>query len=116
MNHPTIEPILHVCPRADWEAALSAGIYRAASLASEGFIHCSRRDQVLAVVNRFYAHVPDLLLLWIDPGRLQAEVRWEAADGDVFPHVYGPIEVAAVVAVTPLRPDADGVYRRLPEK
>ncbi len=116
MNHPTNEPITHICPRAAWEAALAAGVYRAASLASEGFIHCSRQDQVLATANRFYAVASDLVLLWIDPARLNAEVRWEPADGDVFPHVYGVIDLNAVLAVTPFEPDANGVYRRLPER
>jgi len=110
------ELLLHICPRADWESAQAAGEYRAASLESEGFIHCSREDQVLKTANRFYAAVSDLVLLWIDPARLDAEVRWEPADRDVFPHVYGPIALDAVVSVRSLRPDSDGVFRRLPER
>ncbi len=91
--------IVHVCTQGDWEAAQAAGEYRAASLETEGFIHCSRPDQVLDVVNRFYADVPDLVLLWIDPQRVGAEIRWEPADGDLFPHLYGPLDVQAVEAV-----------------
>ena len=106
--------IVHICPRSDWEGAKEVGQYGAASLASEGFIHCSRPDQVLTVVNHFYAHVPDLVLLWINPQRVDVEIRWEPADGDVFPHLYGALNLGAVEAVVNLVPDPDGVYRTLP--
>jgi len=109
-------PIVHICTRAEWEMALGVGEYRAASLETEGFIHCSRPDQVLMVVNRFYADVPGLVLLWIDSRRVAAEIRWEHADGDVFPHVYGALNIQAVEVVKSLISDSDGVYRTLPER
>ncbi len=109
-----MEFIVHICTRSDWEKADAVGEYRADSLETEGFIHCSRLEQVLGVVNRFYADVPDLVLLWIDPSRLDSEIRWEPADGDVFPHLYGQLEVEAVVSVKDLIPDSDGVYRKVP--
>lgn len=90
------------------------GEYRAASLESGGFIHCSRLDQVLKVVNSFYADLPDLVLLWIDAKRVDAEIRWEPADDDVFPHVYGPLNLTAVERVSEFVPDPDGVYREIP--
>ena len=107
--------ILHVCTRQDWQAAQTGGEYRAASLDAEGFIHCSRPDQVLAVVNQFYSNVPDLTLLWIDPNQLLAELRWESVLDDEYPHIYGPLNLDAVQAVMPLSPDTDGVYRGLPK-
>ncbi|MBC8507555.1 MAG: DUF952 domain-containing protein [Anaerolineales bacterium] len=108
------ECIVHICTQSDWENAQSSCEYRAASLETEGFIHCSRQEQVLTVANRFYGNIPGLVLLWIDPQRVGVEIRWEPADGDVFPHVYGPIEVGAVEAVKNLDPDPDGVFRKLP--
>jgi uncharacterized protein (DUF952 family) len=110
--------IVHLCTRADWNAALVKETYRTGSLAGEGFIHCSRPEQILGVANRFYAGQTGLLLLWIDPDRLQSELRWESSDGDTFPHLYGPINLDAVTAVTVFDADADGVFRRLspPEK
>jgi uncharacterized protein (DUF952 family) len=105
--------IVHICERGAWEAAQSSGEYRPVSLDSEGFIHCSRPEQILGVVNRFYKEVPDLLLLWIDPNKVRAEIRWEAADGEVFPHIYGPLEVEAVSVATGLVPDENGEYTRL---
>lgn len=107
--------ILHILERKDWKAAKGAGEYRAASLAAEGFIHASTPEQVVATANRFYRGVEDLVLLWIDPPLLSAELRWEAADGQVFPHIYGPLNLEAVRGVTPLFADPDGVFRSLPE-
>jgi len=106
--------ILHICPRGDWLAALAMGVYQAPSLVTEGFIHCSRLDQVLQVANHFYRDTPDLVLLWIEVELLKSEVRWEAADGgELFPHVYGPIELDAVSAVTQLIPDPDGSFPKM---
>lgn len=105
------ENIVHICTRSDWEHAKENGIYQPPSMDIEGFIHCSRPEQVLTVINRFYADVPDLILLWIDPKRVAAEIRWEESDGDIFPHLYGPLNINAVIAVKDISADPDGVYR-----
>jgi uncharacterized protein (DUF952 family) len=89
--------LFHITTRGAWQAAQRAGEYRADSLVSEGFIHLSTDRQWLAVANRFYREVPDLVLLCIREDRLAAEVRFERADGDQFPHLYGPLELDAVV-------------------
>jgi uncharacterized protein (DUF952 family) len=103
------EPIFHLALAADWEAARAAGEYAVSTLgrtlAQEGFIHASRADQWAGVRERFYADVVEpLVLLVIDPDLLTAEVRVEhVADADeTFPHVYGPINVGAVVEARPL--------------
>jgi uncharacterized protein (DUF952 family) len=104
--------IYHIAARADWEAAQAATAYSADSLASEGFIHCSTRAQVLATAARFFAGRQDLLLLEIDPARLTAELRYEEGEpGQLFPHLYGPLDLAAVVAAHPFAPDAHGAFR-----
>jgi glutathione S-transferase len=80
-------------------------------LADEGFIHAARREQVLSVAEAFYADAGPLLLLSIDPARLSSPVRDdEVAPGIGFPHIYGPIELEAVVAVTPLERGTDGRF------
>jgi uncharacterized protein (DUF952 family) len=107
----TDKHIVHICTRKEWEEAQARGEYRPLSLENEGFIHCSRPEQVLTVINRFYQAVPDLILLWIDLHLIAAEIRWEAADGEMFPHLYGPLNTHAVVAVREIFPDPDGVYR-----
>ncbi|MEO3744578.1 DUF952 domain-containing protein [Plantactinospora sp. B5E13] len=107
--------IFHIAEAADWTAAQASGDYRVSTrgrtLAEEGFVHAARRDQVLGVAEAFYADAGPLLLLGIDPTRLSAPVRDdEVAPGVVFPHIYGPINLDAVVAVTPLVRGADGTY------
>lgn len=108
-----MDVIMHICPENDWEAARAAGNYKADSLETEGFIHCSRPEQVLDVANRYYGGRTDLLLLWIDPIRLAPEVRWEPSEDDIYPHLYGPLNLAAVTQVSVFRPDADGHFHNL---
>jgi uncharacterized protein (DUF952 family) len=101
------QPIFHIATRADWEAAQRDGAYttstRGRTLAEEGFIHAARTEQVQPVFDRYYADAGEpLVLLVIDPDRLGAEVRVEPVGDDTYPHVYGPIEPAAVVEVRPL--------------
>lgn len=103
--------ILHITTKADWRAALEAGAYIADSLESEGFIHCSRSEQVAKVANAFYTGQADLVLLHIDTDLLQSDLRWEAADGDEFPHIYGPLNLEAVTQVEEFTPDEGGVFR-----
>lgn len=100
--------LFHITTRAAWGAAQERGEYRAPSLETEGFIHLSEDGQWLEVANRVYRGVPDLVLLSIRSDRLRAEVRYEPADGSVYPHLYGPLEVDAVVDVLDLPRAADG--------
>jgi len=96
--------ILHITTGSEWAAAQAAGEYRAPSLDTEGFIHCSTPAQVVHVADWFYREIPDLVLLCVDPGALESALLWEAstdAFAGEFPHVYGPIALAAVVAVVP---------------
>jgi uncharacterized protein (DUF952 family) len=67
----------------------------------------------LWVANNIFRGQRDLLLLEIDPGRLQAEIRWDAVEHTFFPHIYGPLNIDAVTAARPFIPDADGLFRKL---
>ena len=91
--------LYHLVEAHAWEAAQASGMYEPPSLASEGFIHLSTAEQWPATRDRFYADTPDLLLLEIEETLLSAQVRYERADGQDFPHLYGPLEVDAVVSV-----------------
>lgn len=112
--------IYHITSRRAWSEALERGEYRAESLETEGFIHCSTESQVLPVAEKFYIGQRGLLLLVIEPSLLTSALKWEApsggtpppgvADGDVFPHVYGPINLDAVVRVVDLEANSDGKY------
>lgn len=106
--------IYHITSRAEWDAAQAQGQYRAASLETEGFIHCSTAQQVARVANAFYRGKKDLVLLQIDKTRLNAELKWEAPAGppaadisesDLFPHIYGALNLSAVVAAPDFEPD-----------
>jgi len=94
-----VKPLFHITTRAAWEAAQGAREYRAPSLASEGFIHLSTEEQWRGTLQRFYRAVPDLVLLQIDPARLRSELRFERTDHDDFPHLFGPLDLDAVVGV-----------------
>jgi glutathione S-transferase len=104
--------IYHLAEPADWAEALETGRYerstRGRSLAEEGFVHASTAAQWPVVRRSFYVDVAGpLLLLEIDPALLSSPVVVEVgnpATGEEFPHVYGPLDVEAVVSVTELAP------------
>ena len=91
--------IFHITTAVAWEAALREGEYRPPSLASEGFIHCSRGRQLDGVLERFFEGQRGLIALEIDPDRVEAEVRYDGVDGDAFPHIYGALNLDAVVGL-----------------
>jgi uncharacterized protein (DUF952 family) len=109
--------IYHITSQGDWKAAQSADTYTAGSLASEGFIHCSRRDQILATAARFYNGRTDLMLLCIDPQKVVAPIHSENLEGGkvLFPHIYGPLNLAAVIKAVPFPPQADGTFQFPPD-
>lgn len=105
--------ILHATFRTCWSAAQKAGAYTADSLASEGFIHCSKADQILRVANLLFAGQHGLVILVVDPARLTSELRWDPGvdlAAELFPHIYGPINLDAVVSVLDFEPGADGKF------
>jgi uncharacterized protein (DUF952 family) len=102
--------IYHIAAVADWEQARRDGQYttstRGRSLAEEGFIHASTASQVAQVADAFYRDAPDLVLLVIDTERVGPEIRDERVPGqlDPYPHIYGPLNVDAVVEIRPFTP------------
>jgi uncharacterized protein (DUF952 family) len=106
-----MEPIYHIALVADWERAEATGAYRHPSLEREGYVHCSAAHQVAGVADVWFAGQRGLVLLEIDPGRAGAEVRWEdGGAGELFPHVYGPIPLEAVLRTFGFAPDAEGRF------
>ncbi len=91
--------IYHVTTNPKWRKALEQGFYEADSLALEGFIHCSKPEQVKGVLERYYAGQSDLLLLHIDETRLTAMLKYELAPSvnEEFPHIFGALNLDAVV-------------------
>lgn len=112
--------IYHITTRRVWREAQQRGDYRVESLETEGFIHCSTGAQVLPVAEKYYAGQRGLLVLVIDPARLSSELKWEppsggappagVPEGEMFPHVYGPINLDAIVKVIDLETNPDGKH------
>ncbi len=111
--------ILHITSRMEWNDAQVRGEYIAPSLQTEGFIHCSTEKQVLHVANAFYRGKKDLVLLLLDEAHLKPELKWEAPAGpaapgisesDLFPHVFGPINLSAIASVVDFVPDSAGNF------
>lgn len=125
--------IFHIAPRSAALDSRQSGEYRAESLLSEGFIHFSGSHQLLGVANRFYAGQHGQVLLAVDPTRLTAPLKYEAPvhpvaaptqpqnedlsaeerlkdNNNTFPHLYGPLNFDAVVAIYDFEPDANGQF------
>lgn len=112
--------IYHITSRPAWREAHERGDYRAESLDTEGFIHCSTESQVIPVVHKFYEGQEGLLLLVIEPALLASDLKWEppsggapptgVPEGDLFPHIYGPINLDAIVQVFDLQENPDGKF------
>ncbi len=106
--------IYHITPHVDWEKARRAGQYTAPSLLQEGFIHASTGEQVAGTANLFYKGQAGLVLLVIDTDRLQPEVHFDPVKThgpeQFFPHIYGPINLDAVVDILDFIPGPDGVF------
>jgi len=92
--------IYHVITKALWKQALQQGYYEAASLASEGFIHFSKKE-VNGVLQRYYKNVTGLLLLHVVENKLSAFLKYELSHSvnEEFPHLYGKLNLDAVVDV-----------------
>jgi uncharacterized protein (DUF952 family) len=105
--------ICHICPREEWEQALRIGSYQPKSLTSEGFIHCSKINQLLRVAEAFFHGQTDLVVLFLDPTKLAAELRWEPGSDmpeELFPHLVGAINLDAIRQVKFLMIDPNGYF------
>ncbi len=96
-----MKPIYHIADAREFERAARVGEYKPGRFEAEGFIHCSYASQLQAVAEARFRGVTGLVLLQIDPARLSAPVIDENLEGgaELYPHLYGPLPVAAVVSV-----------------
>jgi uncharacterized protein (DUF952 family) len=108
--------ILHITQLQAWETAKNLGTYRSNTLDTEGFMHCSTTTQVIGSANRFFKNQTDLVILVIDIDRIQAEIRYEGGvASNLFPHIYGELNLDAVIQVIDFEAAANGEFR-LPEQ
>jgi uncharacterized protein (DUF952 family) len=105
--------IFHITTQSHWQAAQAAGSFTEPSLAKEGFIHCSLASQVIAVANCKYKGKRDLVLLEIDDTKVSSRVTFEDLYNlkELYPHIYGPLNLDAVIRVHPFLQEADGSFR-----
>ncbi len=105
------QSIYHICSKHAWEIAKAAGIYRGDTLATQGFIHFSFAEQVLATANRIFKGKRNLLILCVDTQQLRAELKTESSgiDGE-FPHLYGALNLDAVTEVLDFPCNEDGNF------
>ena len=109
--------IVHIVKRDDWEDAIRKGEYAPASLETEGFIHCSTAAQVVETANLFYRGQSDLVIVCLEEAHLTSRLIYEPTvhAGDqraalLFPHIYGPLNLAAVSEVHKFPCDAEGRF------
>ncbi|MEO8693365.1 MAG: DUF952 domain-containing protein [Acidimicrobiales bacterium] len=107
--------IYHLALDADWsQAQIGADGYRISSigrsLGEVGFIHCSFEDQLRRVADAYYRGRTDVVLLSIDESKVASPIREENTEGgaDLYPHIYGPLNVDAVVSARSLLASPDG--------
>ena len=95
-----IRPIFHILTPERLRVFSHADSYEAESLHSEGFIHCSFDHQLDGVIARYYSGENELSIIEIDPSKLESPLVEEpSTKGEIYPHVYGPINKGAVVAI-----------------
>lgn len=102
--------IYKICDRALWQEAERQSVFRGAPVdAQDGFIHFSTAGQVAETAARHFAGTADLVLIAVEVGHLGPALKWEPSRGGaLFPHLYGPLPLEAVVWTKPLPLGADG--------
>jgi uncharacterized protein (DUF952 family) len=105
--------IYKICPAAIWRAALSTGVFVGSEVdRRDGYIHFSTAAQVAETAVRHFSGENDLVLVAVDSERLGAALKWEPArSGELFPHLYAPLDLTAAGAVEPLPLGADGQHQ-----
>jgi uncharacterized protein (DUF952 family) len=104
--------IYHMCPAETWHEALHSGIYHGtADDRRDGFIHFSTAEQIAESARRHRAGQAGLLLIAVESARLGQRLKWEKSrGGDLFPHLYGPLDPSEAASVRPLPLGPDGEH------
>jgi uncharacterized protein (DUF952 family) len=102
--------VYKIAAGADWDAALRIGRFDGAAIdLRDGYIHLSTAAQAQETARLYFTRQTGLVLLKIDAAALGSALKWEPSrGGDLFPHLYGPLDCALVEAVTPIELEADG--------
>ena len=104
--------IYHMCPAETWQEAVHAGTYSGTvDDRRDGFIHFSTAEQIAESARRHRAGQAGLLLIAVESARLGQRLKWEKSrGGDLFPHLYGPLDPAEAASIRPLPLGPDGEH------
>ena len=105
--------IYHMCKRTDWHKAQDSGFYQGSiNDRADGFLHFSTAQQVAESAARHRSQVADLLLIIVDANNFGPALKWELSRADqLFPHLYGPLEVSKVIGICDLPLGEDGFHQ-----
>jgi uncharacterized protein (DUF952 family) len=109
---PGVRKIYKICPASAWRDAERQGVFRgSADDIRDGFIHFSAASQVAETARKHFFKQADLLLIAVDADALGDRLRWERSRNDeLFPHLYGELDLGAVVGVHSMRARSDGLH------
>ncbi len=109
--------LYHIIPLGEWGTAVSTNLYSPTSIETEGFIHCSTKEQLLFPANGMFKGQTDLILLEIDSEKVTHQIVYEDCyeSGIAFPHIYGSLNIDAVTATIPFPPNSDGSFSLPPQ-
>ena len=106
MNAPPVipdDPCIYLLMTAEEiTCARTTGQWESVSLSVEGFIHASPANQLKRVADKYYQQKSDVQVVCVRTDLLKPELRWEPAAGSLYPHIYGPLSVDAVVSADPI--------------
>lgn len=113
---PLSPVIYHIADPNQWEQAQVSRYYTHPSMHSEGYIHCSRKEQLEDTANHYFADTDQILILFIDASKLEAELVYEPASrGGEYPHIYGPLNITAVTRTKLLKRRGKNFRINLPD-
>src|SRR3954467_13274527 len=107
-----VRTIYKICPASAWREAERRGAFRgSADDLRDGFIHFSTAAQVAETAKKHFSGQTGLFLIAVDADALGDSLRWEPSrNGELFPHLYGELDLGAVTAVLDLRARSDGTH------
>lgn len=106
--------VYHILEKEVWGKAEILGYYSPSSLDKEGFIHCSTKEQLLPTLNRRFLGKKNLLLISINTKKVKQKIVFEDLNklGEKHPHIYGVLDINAVISTLPLIPEENGEFKQ----
>jgi uncharacterized protein (DUF952 family) len=110
-NESLNDPFIYLLSsQAEYQQAKLTGVLKRDSLQSEGFIHAAPQSQLNRLANKYHKNTEQPLILRVDKKLIVAEVKWEPATGGLYPHIYGTMNMDAVVDVKAIAVNSEGVF------